>query len=154
MGWEGRISQILTPNIFPYGVSQGSLGIESRTSDTFVTSLIEPLICHESLLRCSAERAFLRAMQGGCQVPLGVHSVITTSSENTTSLSLTGSVFNLSGTKYIHDGMKEVVQSENDAAALGARVATLIIEKGGADLLKEFDVGGVPRAITYSKVAQ
>ena len=155
MGWQHRISQILAPSIFPYGVSQGSLGIESRTTDSFITSLIQPLICRDSSWRCLAERSFLRGMQGGCQVPLGVHSIIDKNDkDDETKLSLSGSVFNLTGTKYVIDSLEEIIHSNEDAVALGVKVSKLIIEKGGDELLKEFDVGGVPRAITYSKVAQ
>ena len=63
-------------------------------------------------------------------------------------------MFNLTGTKYVIDSLEEIIHSNEDAVALGVKVSKLIIEKGGEELLKEFDVGGVPRAITYSKVAQ
>ena len=74
--------------------------------------------------------------------------------DDETKLSLSGSVFNLTGTKYVIDSLEEIIHSNEDAVALGVKVSKLIIEKGGEELLKEFDVGGVPRAITYSKVAQ
>ena len=154
MGWEKRISQILRPDIFAYGVSQGSLGIESRAGDSFVKGLIAPLTCRESSWRCLAERAFLKAMQGGCQVPLGVHSILTTASGNVKYLCLSGSVYSLDGKTYIYEGMKESIASDEDAISVGAKVAKMVLDQGGAELLKEFAIGEKPRAITYSNAAQ
>ena len=107
----------------PTELAKARLGIESRAGDSFVKGLIAPLVCRESSWRCLAERAFLKAMQGGCQVPLGVHSILTTASGNVKYLCLSGSVYSLDGKTYIYEGMKESIASDEDAIAVGAKVA-------------------------------
>jgi porphobilinogen deaminase len=74
MGWEDRITSRLSAHQFPYGVSQGSLGIECREDDARARALARSLTHGPSALRCLTERAFLNRLQGGCQVPIGVHS--------------------------------------------------------------------------------
>ena len=93
-------------------------------------------------------------MQGGCQVPLGVHSILTTASGNVKYLCLSGSVYSLDGKTYIYEGMKEAIASDEDAISVGAKVAKMVLDQGGAELLKEFAIGEQPRAITYSNAAQ
>lgn len=78
LGWGKRISQVLDPTEFPYGVSQGALGIEVRGADLASAAVCRRACEHpESAARCQAERAFLRGLQGGCQVPIGVLSELT-----------------------------------------------------------------------------
>lgn len=74
MGWTHRISQRLDPSEFPYGVSQGALGIEARAGDAVGSELGRAISHGPTALRCLAERAFLRKLQGGCQVPVGINS--------------------------------------------------------------------------------
>jgi porphobilinogen deaminase len=74
MGWGPRITSRLPPHVFPYGVGQGSLGIEVREGDERAAALARSVTHGPSALRCLAERAFLNRLQGGCQVPIGVHS--------------------------------------------------------------------------------
>lgn len=77
LGWGDRISQVLDPLEFPYGVSQGALGIEVRAADASSASVVLQACEHPvSAARCQAERAFLRGLQGGCQVPIGVQSSV------------------------------------------------------------------------------
>ena len=74
LGFDKLVGQILDPNEFPYGVSQGSLGIECRESDEDIKNALKVLGHPQSSARCRAERALLRELEGGCQVPLGVHT--------------------------------------------------------------------------------
>lgn len=55
-----------------YAVGQGALAIECREDDNEVLTLLAPLNDTESLYRVSAERALMRALEGGCSVPLAV----------------------------------------------------------------------------------
>lgn len=76
LSWAARVSEILSPDEFPYPVGQGALGIECRAGDAATLALLRPLVHIRSTLICAAERACLRALAGGCQVPIGVHSVL------------------------------------------------------------------------------
>ena len=74
MGWGERITSRLSPRVFPYGVGQGSLGIECRENDETAASLARSVTHGPSALRCLTERYFMNYLQGGCQVPIGVHT--------------------------------------------------------------------------------
>uniref|UniRef100_A0A4X2K7D8 Porphobilinogen deaminase n=1 Tax=Vombatus ursinus TaxID=29139 RepID=A0A4X2K7D8_VOMUR len=89
MGWQSR-------------VGQGALGVEVRAKDQEVLDLVRVLHDPETLLRCIAERAFLRHLEGGCSVPVAVHTVLKDGQ-----LYLTGGVWSLDGS----DSLKETMQT-------------------------------------------
>ncbi|NIG60383.1 porphobilinogen deaminase [Pontoporia blainvillei] len=60
MGWQNRVGQILHPEECMYAVGQGALGVEVRAKDQDILDLVGVLHDPETLLRCIAERAFLR----------------------------------------------------------------------------------------------
>ncbi|NAZ06898.1 MAG: hydroxymethylbilane synthase, partial [Thermocrinis sp.] len=74
MGFSGEISQVLED--FIPAVGQGSLAIETRAEDERVINFVKVLNHQESWLRAVCERAFLRELQGGCQVPIGAYAWI------------------------------------------------------------------------------
>lgn len=76
LGWHERITQVLSPEISLHAVGQGALGIECRADDPEVLQLVGILNHLPTALRCRAERAMLRSLEGGCQVPIGVQSHI------------------------------------------------------------------------------
>jgi len=57
-------------------VGQGSLAIEARAGDERVAALVTPLIHERTALAVRAERSLMRALQGGCQVPIGGYAEI------------------------------------------------------------------------------
>uniref|UniRef100_A0A8D2D4A1 Porphobilinogen deaminase n=1 Tax=Sciurus vulgaris TaxID=55149 RepID=A0A8D2D4A1_SCIVU len=89
MGWQNR-------------VGQGALGVEVRAKDQDILDLVGVLHDPETLLRCIAERAFLRHLEGGCSVPVAVHTVMKDGQ-----LYLTGGVWSLDGS----DSMQETMQA-------------------------------------------
>ncbi|KPP79113.1 hypothetical protein Z043_101333 [Scleropages formosus] len=60
LGWESRISQILTPDDCMYAVGQGALAVEARAGDEDILKMLSVLNDTDTVLRCVAERAFLR----------------------------------------------------------------------------------------------
>jgi hydroxymethylbilane synthase len=71
MGWQERIAEILDPQVMAPAIGQGALGIEIRAGDKVTQEILEPLNHPETATATSAERALLRSLGGGCQVPLG-----------------------------------------------------------------------------------
>ena len=73
---ENRIDYVLDEISFPYAVSQGALGVECRSDDADTLQLFwTPQISNEpTTLRCLAERSLLAALDGGCQISMGVRS--------------------------------------------------------------------------------
>ena len=78
LGWTDRATVPISAVDCPYGVGQGALCIETRGDDQVACALARKVTHAPTALRVFAERAFLRAMQGGCQVPLGVESRLDT----------------------------------------------------------------------------
>lgn len=76
MGWTNRITHRISPQDMPHGVGQGALGIECRENAAAAARLARSVSHGPSAIRCLAERSFLNALQGGCQVPIGVHSYL------------------------------------------------------------------------------
>ncbi|KAI8900274.1 porphobilinogen deaminase, dipyromethane cofactor binding domain-containing protein [Globomyces pollinis-pini] len=137
MGWDNRISQIMEKEHMLYAVGQGALGIECRMDDAAVIETLKPLIDLESLLRCTSERSFMRRLEGGCSVPLGV-----TTECNQTKLKLIGSVTSLDGSRQLrHELETELVEGfENQVSAaeqLGVSLANVLLEMGAESILKE-----------------
>lgn len=71
LGLANRITEILDPTWMLPAVGQGALGLECRTSDEVTRGILAKLDDKATRLAVLAERAFLRAMGGGCQVPMG-----------------------------------------------------------------------------------
>lgn len=71
LGWGARVTARLHPSEWPYGVGQGALGLEVRSSDALAAGLARAVVHPASALACVAERAFMNKLQGGCSVPIG-----------------------------------------------------------------------------------
>ncbi|MBK4731596.1 hydroxymethylbilane synthase [Oxynema sp. CENA135] len=129
LGMGDRVHQIVPPEISLHAVGQGALGIECRTEDPQILNLIKALEHRETARRCDAERAFLRELEGGCQVPIGVNTAIADGQ-----LTLTGMVASLDGQTLVKD---TVVGPADTAAALGVELAQKLRERGAGEILAE-----------------
>ncbi len=129
MDMGDRIHEILPADISLHAVGQGALGIECRDGDEEILSLLKVLSDAPTTARCLAERAFLRELEGGCQVPIGVNTVL-----DGDSLTLTGLVASLDGQRVI----KNTVQGPtNTADHLGTQLAKQLRAEGAQVILDE-----------------
>jgi hydroxymethylbilane synthase len=124
------VSEYLEPERMLPAVGQGALGIETRTGDAFTNEMVASLAHPETMTIVSAERAFLKRLEGGCQVPIGAHATM----EGET-LILTGMVADLEGVRLIR---KELRGDAQQSEVVGERLAEVILESGGAEILAEF----------------
>ncbi|KAK1788207.1 hypothetical protein P4O66_016670 [Electrophorus voltai] len=108
MGWEYRISQILDPEDCLYAVGQGALAVEVRARDQDILEMVSVLHDPDTVLRSIAERAFLRHLEGGCSVPVAVHTEVKNSQ-----LYLTGAVYSLDGSDSLKETMQTSIDSDN-----------------------------------------
>ena len=76
LGWEDRISEALPPETMCPAVGQGALAIETRQDGGAGYQACVPLDHGPSRAAVTAERALLRALGGGCQVPIGAHALV------------------------------------------------------------------------------
>ncbi|WP_026736397.1 hydroxymethylbilane synthase [Fischerella sp. PCC 9605] len=129
LGMGDRIHQVLPKEISLHAVGQGALGIECRAEDTELISLLKAIEHPETRDRCLAERAFLRELEGGCQVPIGVNTEI-----NGKNLTLTGIVASVDGQKLVKD---TIAGSTKDAEKLGIELAQRLREQGAQEILDQ-----------------
>ena len=129
LGFESRIHQIIPNEISLHAVGQGALGIECKSDDKKVLEIINVLEDKPTTQRCLAERAFLRELEGGCQVPIGVNSSI-----KNEQLHLTGMVASLDGERLIKD---HNVGNINDPEQVGKVLAKKLKLQGADKILSE-----------------
>jgi hydroxymethylbilane synthase len=142
LGLGDRIHELIDPAISLHAVGQGALGIECREGDTAVLERIAVLEHRPTAQRCRAERAFLRQLEGGCQVPIGVNSRFT-GPDNSGDLVLTGMVASLDGQRLIRDS---VTGSAEDPEAIGEALALRLREQGAGAILEEIFASVRPEA--------
>jgi hydroxymethylbilane synthase len=129
LGFGDRIHQIIPGDISLHAVGQGALGIECVEGKPEVLEIIKVLEHTTTSRRCLAERAFLRELEGGCQVPIGVNSQISNDD-----LTLTGMVASLDGKRLIRD---QANGSAADPESIGIELAGKLKQQGAGDILKE-----------------
>ncbi len=108
-------------------VGQGALGIEIRGDDSNARDAVTRLDhtpTHQAVL---AERAVLRHLGGGCQVPIAAHAVV-----DDGHLHLQALVANIEGTRLIH---ARTAGLANNAEALGQKVAKDLVRQGAREIL-------------------
>lgn len=76
MNFEDKITEILEPETFIPAVSQGAIATEIRSGNEKIEKLMQKINHPNTALAVSAERNFLRILEGGCQVPIGCNTQI------------------------------------------------------------------------------
>jgi hydroxymethylbilane synthase len=129
LGFEERITETLDTTLSLPAIAQGAVGIECRAGDEFINSLIGPLNHAETATCVGAERALLKRLEGGCQVPIAAHAVL-----NDGSLTIEGLVGSVSGDTIIRDRREG---SPEEAEALGVALAEELLSRGADKILAE-----------------
>lgn len=125
LGLERHITEILTW-MLP-AVGQGALGLECRADDPTTLAALKPLNDAPTRAAVIAERAFLRALGGGCLVPIGALAEV-----NGESLSLRGVVLPVEGASRVYG---EASGEARDAEVVGERLARQLLGQGARELL-------------------
>ena len=122
LGVENRISARISTNEMLPAVGQGAIAIETRSDDEFAVDTTARLDHHETRLACLAERAFLRGLGGGCQLPIAAHGVI-----RDDLLMLQGLVAKADGSQIWRD---QLSGPPRNAEEIGSSLATLLMQRG------------------------
>lgn len=112
LGLTQHVTAPLDVDAFPPAVGQGAIAIVLRADDAFAAEAVSRIVCRETGLRLSAERAFLAVLDGSCRTPIAGHATLAGDR-----IRLTGLIARPDGSQTI-DGSVEGAAS--DAAALGA----------------------------------
>lgn len=124
-----EISEKLDENIFLPAVGQGVLVVESRENASELRELFEK-INHEQTYECvTAERDFMKSLEGGCQVPIAAYASIIDGQ-----MILKGFVGSLNGEKIIRS---ELNAPHTEFKTLGKQLAELAVKQGAKDILSE-----------------
>ncbi len=138
LGFMQRISAALETSEMLPAVSQGALGIETRADDAPAIELLATLDHAQTRRACIAERALLRELGGGCQVPIAAHAVV---DEN--HLQIEGLVAALSGNPLLRESLADVAANDAQAEHAGAEMAKRLLKRGAASLLDGLTVQSV-----------
>jgi hydroxymethylbilane synthase len=124
----GRRINVLIPisEMLP-AVGQGALAIETRATDDAVIEIVRALDHQPTHIACAAERAFLRALGGGCQLPIAGYAV-----DSDGQLSLEGLVAEREGREIVRG---RITGASTDAEALGTQLAAQLLDRGANRLL-------------------
>ena len=128
LGVSDKITQILAPEVMLPAVGQGALGIETRADDHETLRLVAALDDPESHEAVTAERALLRELEGGCQIPLGAWA-----RRENGELRLEACVFSADGKEFVR---KDLRGRPEEAEELGVRLGQILIEAGADRILR------------------
>jgi len=129
LGLEGRISGHLPLEQMLPAVSQGALGVEIRADDSAALNVVTKLDHEATRVACTAERALLRALGGGCQLPIAAHAAPCDHE-----LRIDGLVASRDGKRIVRD---HIAGSTRDAEKLGGDLANRLLELGAKELLTD-----------------
>ena len=123
------ISSIIKTDVMLPAVGQGALGIETRTDNKIVNEIVKSIHHENTYKAVSAERALLKTLEGGCQVPIGAFAEI-----KQNGLSLDALVGSLDGSITFR---KKIRGSKNNPEKLGKKLANELLKAGAKTILEE-----------------
>jgi hydroxymethylbilane synthase len=140
LGFGNRVTSDIVPPTLFHAVGQGALAVEIRADDADARRLCDALTHWQTSWRCLAERAFLRVLEGGCSVPVGVHSELLLPAAGDARqgrLRLVGTITALDGQRHVEREIEQDVHSAERGEELGAQLAKALVEAGGREILDE-----------------
>lgn len=129
----GNITTLPFKDMLP-APGQGALGIEIRSDDKFLFGIVSKLNDPITVFEVTAERSFLRALGGGCSVPVGAKALVKDGK-----IELDGLVASLDG-KQIIRGKRE--DKADNAKELGEKLARDLLRRGAGDILCQIRKAG------------
>ena len=134
LGWSEIISEVFSPTFILPAVGQGALAIELRANDDLVKSAIQPLNHLPTRQSTDGERALLRHLEGGCQIPIGTFGRIESGK-----FILDAVVGSIDGKRTVRGS---VTGSPKESQQLGVTLAKELLAKGADEILEEIRKSG------------
>jgi hydroxymethylbilane synthase len=122
LGLLYRATEILDPHVMLPAPAQGALAVQARADDNATLALLEPLNDPPTQAAVTAERAFLRALGGGCRVPIAAYARVEDGW-----LVLRGLIATDDGSEHVRGQIEGPVA---EAVGLGAKLAEQLKENG------------------------
>jgi hydroxymethylbilane synthase len=134
LGLGERIGERLPPELLLPAPGQGSIAVTARAGDARVQALVrEALHDPAAAFATTAERAFLRHLEGGCSVPVGAYAA----PDADGAMILTGRILSLDGARAVEGRIRIQGTAEPDAGAAGVALADRLLAEGGEAILRE-----------------
>jgi hydroxymethylbilane synthase len=128
LGLENRITEFFDENIILPAVGQGALCIEIRQNDPEVGPIVAKLDHPQTRTIVMGERAFLKRLEGGCQVPIAAHGKI-----DKTIFTICGLVATIDGKTIL----KETFSGpEGSAETIGLELANHLVSMGAKTIIE------------------
>ena len=127
LGHGDRIKAIIPSDVCLPAVGQGALAIQCRTDDAEVRQMLDFLNDQPTVYATAAERAFLGLLEGGCQVPIGVHADV-----DGEQIKIEAIIAALDGSTVLRDTIEGAAV---DAVALGQKLGKKMLANGGQKIL-------------------
>lgn len=131
LGLKKHISSFISTDELLPAVGQGALGIEINSKNKFIEEILQPVHHEETYKAVLAERSLLKALEGGCQVPIGAFA-----ETKTNGIYLDALVGSLDGTTTFRKKMKG---SKKDPERLGKVLAKDLLKAGAKEILDEIN---------------
>ncbi len=129
LGLAENVTEYIDPEISLPAIGQGALGIECRVDDRELNDLIAFFNHADTRISVTGERALLRRLEGGCQVPIACYGEMKSGK-----LHLTGLVGSVDGTRIIKD---DIEGAPDKAEKLGVTLAEKLLARGADVILRE-----------------
>lgn len=129
LGWDDMIAEIIPFDICLPAVGQGAIAVECREEDQAIVELLKGIEHPATRAATDAERALLRHLEGGCQIPIGAYGEVVQEK-----LMLTAIVASLDGSQVIRTQGEAVA---GQAKQLGIEVAEKLLAMGGKKILQQ-----------------
>ncbi|CUS87927.1 hydroxymethylbilane synthase [Candidatus Kryptobacter tengchongensis] len=130
MNYTDRVSEVISTDFILPAVGQGAIAVEIRESDEKIFELVRKINHQETELATRAERALLKYLEGGCQIPIGAFAFVSNGK-----IKLSAMVSNFDGSFLVRDSIEDDV-NEN-VEELGFKLAEKLLEQGASKILDE-----------------
>jgi len=141
LGLQNRITEILPFEVSLPAIGQGAIGIECRADDESINKIVGALNHKETSIAVRAERAFLRKLEGGCQVPIAAYARIEHRAEGKEQRAQKDSLLVMDGLVGSVNGQRiikgHIEGNLNDYESLGNRLAEDLLSRGAHEILAE-----------------
>lgn len=127
LGWEDRITEVIPSEIVLPAVGQGSIGVEIASARKDIEEMLRPLNHWDTARAVLAERALMRKLEGGCQVPVGALAQV-----EGERILLEAMVASLDGARVLRvqvDGL--------DSVQVGLAAAEKLLSQGAGEILAD-----------------
>ena len=128
LGMDQYISELIEPELVIPACSQGAIAIEIRENDPETAKIVGAINHRKTMLATDAERAFLRTLEGGCQIPVGSYSRIVGER-----FEINGFISSINGEEFL---TKRAEGPISEAVEISETLALELLDMGGREILK------------------